>query len=518
MEHTEDQKKLHEALNQARSYQARLESILDNIVDGLITIDERGAVQSFNKACEKMFGYEAAEVIGYNINMLMPAPYAENHDRYLQNYRETGHAKIIGIGREVEAKRKDGTVFPIDLSVAEVWIGSQRLFSGIIRDISERKAAEKYVGLLAAIVQSSEDAIISKALDGIITSWNAGAEKLFGYKATEAIGQHISIIIPSDRLPEESYIIGQLRKGKSIEHFDTVRRHKDGREIQISLTESPIFDAAGNIIGASKMARDLTERKMYDEQLRQTQKMEAVGQLTSGVAHDFNNLLTVVLGNTRLIRKRMKQEGSLPVFTDITERIDDIDVAAQRGADLVRRLMVFTRQRPMQKTVVHVNSCIQDTSGLLARAVSERIEIKSVLGENVWPVHIDQDQFVNGLINMAVNARDAMPHGGVLTIKTANVVLDEKNASHHPALTPGRYVMISISDTGTGMTEEVRRRIFEPFFTTKAAGEGTGLGLSMIYGLIQQSGGHIEVDSEIGRGTEFRIYLPGQADADGDGV
>jgi len=513
MENTTTETQLKEALKQAQSYQARLESILDNIVDGLITINERGVVQSFNKACEKMFGYNADEVIGQNINMLMPPKYADHHDQYLNNYRETHHAKIIGIGREVEARRKNGTVFPIDLSVAEVQTGAERLFSGIIRDITQKKAAENFVGLLASIVESSEDAIISKTLEGIITSWNTGAEKLFGYTATEAVGQHISIVIPSDRLVEENSIIVQLREGRNVEHFETFRRHKDGHEIEVSLTVSPILDPSGKIIGASKVARDMTERKMYDEKMRQTQKMEAVGQLTSGVAHDFNNLLTVVLGNTRLIRKRIKMEAPLTLLAEITERIDDIDVAAQRGADLVRRLMIFTRQRPLQKTIVHINSCIQDVHRLLSRALGETVEVTSVLGENILPVHIDQDQFVNALINIGVNARDAMPKGGTLTIRTKNFLLNEGNSAQYPTLAIGPYVMISLSDSGTGMPENVRTRIFEPFFTTKPAGEGTGLGLSMVYGLIEQSGGHIDVQSVIGHGTTFTIYVPGRADA-----
>ncbi len=371
---------------QAHSYQLRLESILDNIVDGLITIDERGSVQSYNKACIRMFGYEAAEVIGQNLKMLMPTPYAENHDQYLQNYRETGRRKIIGIGREVEAKRKDGTTFPMDLSVAEVRIGSQRIFSGIIRDLSERH--------------------------------------------------------------------------------------------------------------------------MQEEQFRHVQKMEAVGQLTSGVAHDFNNLLTVVLGNTRLIRKIMGMTEKQPIFSDITERIDDIDVAAQRGADLVSRLMVFTRQRPLQKTIIDINASIREAQGLLTRAIGEMVQVKMILQENIDLVQIDQDQLVNALINIAVNARDAMPNGGLLTIETKNATIDKKYANQYPGLTPGAYVMIAISDTGIGMPEEVRSRIFEPFYTTKKAGEGTGLGLSMVYGFVQQSEAHIEVQSQLGRGTTFKIYLP----------
>ncbi len=375
-----------EALEQARLYQLRLESILDNIVDGLITIDERGIVQSYNKACERMFGYEPAEVIGNNIKMLMPTPYAENHDQYLQNYRETGRRKIIGIGREVEAKRKDGTTFPMDLSVAEVKIGQQRLFSGIIRD--------------------------------------------------------------------------------------------------------------------------LTERNMQKDQLRHGQKMEAVGQLTSGVAHDFNNLLTVVLGNTRLIRKLMAAQKKLAVFADITERIDDIDVAAQRGADLVRRLMVFTRQRPLQKAEINVNASILEAQGLLMQALGETVRLKISLQDNIGSVQIDQNQFVNALINIAVNARDAMPSGGTLTVETKAIRLKDTDLGQYPGLLAGPHVLLLISDTGIGMSEEVSSRVFEPFYTTKAAGEGTGLGLSMVYGFVQQSDGYIEVQSETGHGTAFKIYLP----------
>jgi len=491
------------------TYRLRLESILDNIVDGLITIDERGTIQSFNKACERIFGYKAAEVVGQNIKMLMPEPYSSQHDGYIHNYKTTGKAKIIGIGREVEGRRKDGSIFPLDLSVAEVNIGNQRIFSGIIRDITERKNAERFAGLLTALVQSSKDAIYSKTLTGVITSWNKGAEQILGYTGREAVGQPVSLIIPPDRKEEEAHVIAEVKAGHSFDNLETVRRHKNGREIPVSLTVSPILDPGGTIVGASVVARDMTERLMQEEQLRRIQKMEAVGQLTSGVAHDFNNLLTVVLGNTRLVRKRIAAEKSqAPVFADITERIDDIDTAAQRGADLVKRLMIFTRQRPLQKTVVDINSCIQETNGLLARVMGEKIEIRVSPGPDVGSVLIDQDQFVNALINMAANARDAMPDGGTFTIGTAPVTLDRRQASQYQALLPGRFVAITIADTGTGMPDHVRQRIFDPFYTTKPAGQGTGLGLSMVYGMIQQSGGHIEVESAPGRGTKFSIFLP----------
>jgi signal transduction histidine kinase len=300
-----------------------------------------------------------------------------------------------------------------------------------------------------------------------------------------------------------------VRAGHSFDNLETVRRHQNGRDIPVSLTVSPILDPAGAIIGASVVARDMTERLMQEEQLRRIQKMEAVGQLTSGVAHDFNNLLTVVLGNTRLMRKRIAAEKSqATVFADITERIEDIETAAQRGADLVKRLMVFTRQRPLQKTVVGMNTCIKETKSLLARVMGEKIEIRVSPGLDVGSVLIDQDQFVNALINMAANARDAMPEGGSFTIATAAISLDKRLSAQYQTLAPGQYVIITISDTGTGMPDHVRQRIFDPFYTTKPAGQGTGLGLSMVYGMIQQSGGHIEVESVPGRGTTFRIYLP----------
>ncbi len=498
-----------QAQDQGEAYRLRLESILDNIVDGLITIDDRGIVQSFNKACERIFGYKAAEVVGQNIKMLMPDPYSSQHDGYIHNYKTTGKAKIIGIGREVEGRRKDGSIFPLDLSVAEVKIGDQRIFSGIIRDITERKNAERFAGLLSALVQSSKDAIYSKTLTGVITSWNNGAEQILGYTGREAVGQPVGLIIPPERMAEENHIIAEVRAGHSFDNLETVRQHKDGREIPMSLTVSPIFDPSGIIIGASVVARDMTERLMQEEQLRRIQKMEAVGQLTSGVAHDFNNLLTVVLGNTRLMRKRITAEKSqAPVFADIVERIDDIDTAAQRGADLVKRLMVFTRQRPLQKTVVDINACIQETKGLLARVMGEKIEIRVSPGQDAGAVLIDQDQFVNALINMAANARDAMADGGTFSIATALATLDKRQASQYQALAPGRFVAITITDTGAGMPDHVRQRIFDPFYTTKPAGQGTGLGLSMVYGMIQQSGGHIEVESAPGRGTTFKIYLP----------
>jgi len=270
--------------------------------------------------------------------------------------------------------------------------------------------------------------------------------------------------------------------------------------------------SADTIVIALAKAREIYElrrnRMQAEEKLRHAQKMDAVGQLTSGIAHDFNNLLTVILGNTHLLGRKLQNLGNPEVAGIISPKVEAIETAARKGADLVRHLMVFTRQRELKEDVTVLSPCITATIGLLRRTLGERVEIDAKLADDVWPVCIDVNLFENALINIAVNARDAMPKGGKIWISTQNVNVDDEYTRVHPDMSADNYVMVSISDSGTGMPEEVRQRIFEPFYTTKPAGEGTGLGLSMVYGFIKQSGGHVQVESELGKGTTFHIYLP----------
>ena len=263
---------------------------------------------------------------------------------------------------------------------------------------------------------------------------------------------------------------------------------------------------------ALRKAREFFElkrsRRKAEDLLRHGQKMEAVGQLTSGVSHDFNNLLTVVLGNARLLQKRLADLETPLDRKDFQLKTDAIDKAARRGAELIRRLMIFSRQTTLKDDVIDVNTSVRETAELLQRSLGELVKVRCMPGEEIWRVRADQSGLENALINIAVNARDAMPKGGTLTIETANIVVDEGYMHRHPDAKPGHYVMIALSDTGAGMPVELQRRIFEPFFTTKPPGEGTGLGLAMVYGFIQQSGGHIGLYSEAGHGTVFRLYLP----------
>ena len=372
-----------------------------------------------------------------------------------------------------------------------------------LRGISaDRKQAEEKNLWLAAIVESSDDAIIGKTLDGIITSWNKGAENIYGYKDTEAVGKPISILVPPDRQDEVSQFLERIRRGEHVEHYETVRRKKDGREIDISLTISPIKNAEGGIIGASTIARDITEQKSLQRQLLQAQKMEAVGTLAGGIAHDFNNLLTVVLGFSELLL--IGKDERDPSYADLQK----IHQAARSGADLVQRILAFGRKTEITPRPLNLNHEIEQVKKLLDRTIPKMIEIELLLSDELAMVNADPVQIEQVLMNLAVNAKDAMPDGGKLTIETKNVALDEEYCRMHLGSKPGDYVLLSVSDTGHGMDKETLKHIFEPFYTTKGVGRGTGLGLAMVYGIVKQHGGYTTCYSELGVGTIFKIYLP----------
>jgi two-component system, chemotaxis family, CheB/CheR fusion protein len=359
--------------------ESRYRAIFETAVDAIIVSDQHGIIQEFSRAAEAMTGYRAAELIGQNMRVLLPPAMRQEPERYTARYLWTI--------KELEVCRKDGSVFPAHLSIAEWWAGGYRHFTGILRDLS---------------------------------------------------AQH----------------------------------------------------------------REQIERTKLEAQLHQAQKMEAIGNLTGGMAHDFNNMLGVIIGNIDLLRD-LKGEDS-----DIDELTREALDAAFRGADLTRRLLAFARQQPLRPQHVDVNELVSGITRLLRRTIGEDVEISLDLAPELWPVVVDPAQLEASLTNLATNARDAMADGGRLMIVTGNRTLDADYAAQHAEVVPGGYVMLEVSDTGSGMTPEVMHRIFEPFFTTKSRDKGTGLGLSMVFGFIKQSGGHIGVYSEPGIGTTFRLFLP----------
>lgn len=335
---------------------------------------------------------------------------------------------------------------------------------------------------------------------GVLITWNTGAERIKGYKREEIVGQHFSLFYtPEDRaagVPQHA-LATAARTGKYAAEAWRVR--KDGARFWASVIIDAIHDDDGKLIGFAKVTRDMTEHRTLQERLNQAQKMEAIGQLTGGIAHDFNNLLTVILGNLETIAR------SVPPRNDRVRRaIEHATLGAQRAATLTQQLLAFARRQPLSPKPVNPNQLIAGMSDLLSRTLGEAITIETRPAAGLWWVEVDTNQLEHALLNLAVNARDAMPEGGTLTICTSNVD-DSIRDAHAP---PGEHVLIAIGDTGTGMSEEVAARAFEPFFTTKPVGKGTGLGLSQVFGFVTQSGGRMAIESAPGEGATIKIYLP----------
>ncbi len=365
-------------------------------------------------------------------------------------------------------------------------------------EIEERKLAEeKYI----LVMESSPVPIIVFDMQGRTIYINSVFTKVFGWTLDEMKNDPVSFV-PEFKHSETLAFMEKIKQGEAIGGFETQGLDKKGQVLDIIMSGNVWRDRSGEPAGSVIILLDVTEQKKIMAQYQQAQKMEAIGQLTGGVAHDFNNILTVILGVTDFINFEFNLENRLKF------RLDQIQSAAERAADLVRQLLAFSRQQVLQPQVIGLNDVIVNFEKMLKRVIGEDIILETVFDKELDPVKADPGQVEQVLMNLVVNARDAMPKGGRLMIETANVYLDEKYAGQHLGVTPGPYVMLTVSDTGMGMDSETRNHIFEPFFTTKPKGEGTGLGLSTVHGIVNQSGGHIWVYSEPGYGTSVKIYLP----------
>jgi PAS domain S-box-containing protein len=403
----------------------RLRAVVETAADGIITIDERGTITTVNPAAERIFGYTATEMVGENIRMLMPESYQVAHDSSIRNYLRTGENKNIGIGREVEGRRKDGTLFPLDLAASETLVGTMRIFTGVVRDITERRRTED---------------LLHQAKSELV-------------KANEAL---------EARVQERTADLEQAN---------------------------------------AALLRNMEEQKQLEVQLRQAQKMEIIGTLSGGIAHDFNNILNIIQGCADLI----SLDPSAQQQTN--ERLKIIDRQIKRGASMVRQLLTVARKTETNLAPTDANHAVLALSELIKQAFPKTITVTLDLNPMPLPVMADSNQLSQALLNICINARDAMPAGGSLTIRTEKMDEHEARERHHEAEAVS-YVSIIISDTGMGMEEEVQARIFEPFFTTKGVGEGTGLGLAIVYGIVKEHQGFIDVESEPNRGTTFWIVLP----------
>jgi PAS domain S-box-containing protein len=484
----------------------QLQTIFDNMTEGVLVLDREGNTVLLNPAAHKLLylpegSNDYKSVLG-RFDVFTPngepIPFAQwptvraLSGDFVQNYQLLYRRIFTG-----ETGAREISTAPVTNSLGEA--GHVII---TYRDITERWRIDEARTRLASIVESSEDAIISKDDLGFVTSWNKGAEKLFGYAPDEMIGQSITQLLPEDRHGEEQEILKRIKQGETVDHIETVRKTKTGQLIDVSLTISPIRDSSGKVVGASKIARNITERKHLQSQLYQSQKMEAIGQLTGGIAHDFNNLLGVILGNLDLLEPLVAGNDAAH------KRVKTAQAASVRGADLIRRLMSFSSNVELNAESTSLNHSVRNLIDW-APALGPDVAITTHLDDSVPPVFVDATGLDSALLNLAVNARDAMPKGGTITITTR---LSELEESYPPVqtgeLNPGLYACISISDTGHGMPKETLERAFEPFFTTKPRHKGTGLGLAMVYGFVKQSGGTVRIYSEVGYGTTVSLYLP----------
>jgi PAS domain S-box-containing protein len=477
------------------SYRRLFEAAKDGI---LILEADTGRISDVNPFLTEMLGFSHDELVGTPIWELGPFRDIVSNKTKFEQLQQQGYVRNENLPLETRDGRKIAVEFVSNVYQA----GDRNVIQCNIRDITERDAAEKERSRLAAIIECSDETIITKSADGIVISWNHGAEKQYGYTAEEMIGRSVSILFPPDHYQEYLQIMKRVRKGEAVPSFDTVRRRKDGTLINASVNITPIEARHGEVVGASKNSHDITRIKKLEAKFIEAQKMEVIGQLAGGVAHDFNNILAVIMGCSELITSKLGADSPLRKYTE------EIRHTSVRAAGLTRQLLVFSRKQTVQPVVLDLNDVVKDLDPMLRRLIDENIDMTSVPGNQIGRVKADSGYVGQVLMNLVVNARDAMPNGGKLTIATTNVTLDENYARTHTGAIPGDYVMLSVSDTGTGMTDEVKAHLFEAFFTTKPKGKGTGLGLATCQTIVQQSGGHIGVDSEVGKGTTFKIYLP----------
>ena len=495
-------------------------AIVESSDDAIIGMDSAGVITSWNPGAERLLGHTAAEIVGKHVRTLIPPPWCDEESTIIERTARGEHIDVY----ETLRQRKDATVIEVSLAVSPIKDPSGKTVgvSHVIRAIGDRSSLEwafqekqKALEDLQAsevryrrLFEAARDGVLLlDAETGHIADANPFLEELLGVSRSELLGKSLWEIGPFKDIIASRAAFQELKEKGYIRYEHLPLQTRQGKEVHVEFVSNVYLAGGESVIQCN--IRDITERyrseqalRKAEEHLRQSQKIEAFGQLAAGVAHDFNNMPTVINGYTELLVMRLDKES--PLHADLAE----IAKAGQRAALLTRQLLAFSRKQVLDPRVLNLNQVATDMERMLKRVIGEDIELVNVLASDLWPIRVDPGQMEQVILNLAFNARDAMPQGGLLKIETSNVELDETFVGIHPSVRSGPHVLLSVTDTGCGMDQTVQSHLFEPFFTTKGPGKGTGLGLATVYGIVKQSGGSIWVYSEPGQGASFKIYLP----------
>ncbi len=483
-----------------RERESLFSAVVESSNDAIITTSLGGAITGWNRAAERLFGFTAAEAVGNRIDIIVPP---DKHPEVSKNLLRVSKGEAIE-HYETLRLHKDGSELNVALGISPIKSATGEIVgaSKTTRDITESKRTERALSQEVEerrrIFETSQDLILVTDTKGTFVQVSPSSMTILGYRPDEMIGHSAVEFIHPDDLESTRHEMRSARRGQHMRNFETRYVHKDGQAVTLTWMGAWSEPVRRHFF----VGRDLTEKHAAEAQIRQAQKMDAVGQLTGGVAHDFNNILTVITGTIGILSEAVADSPQLSAIAKM------IDEAAERGASLTKHLLAFARKQPLQPREVDVNGLILETAKLLHPTLGEQIEIRPLLAADASTALVDPNQLTTAILNLSLNARDAMPAGGKLTLETNNIYLDEGYASMHSEVTVGNYVLIAVSDTGTGIPAANLERVFDPFFTTKEVGKGTGLGLSMVFGFVKQSNGHIKIYSEEGHGTTVKIYLP----------
>lgn len=514
--------KLKASAIQSYQPQGMFRELLESVPDAVVVVNEYGEILFANTCTEEMFGYNLDELAGQSVEILMPGRFRKAHARYREDYRAQPRMRPMGSELNLVGRRKDGCEFPVDINLSPIETEDGVLILSVIRDIIKYKQTEE---TLQKACKELEKRVEERTTELLRTNERLQQEMNKRRQAEE--GMRLLAKFPDEnphpvlRISREGVVlyanqssqallrvwgheVGQALSGDWPQIAGSVLDSGSCTELEVEIKDRIFSFSIMSMVDEHSIylyGQDITERKQIEEQFRQAQKMEAIGRLAGGVAHDFNNLLTVIIGHSALLLSQLKD-------TDLGQDIKQIEKAGERAASLTRQLLAFSRKQVLQPKILDLNGIVSDVEKMLRRLIGEDIDLGIALDPGLGRVKADPGQVEQVILNLVINARDAMPWGGKITIETTNVNLDETYTRRHVGVESGPYVMLAVSDNGIGMDERTLAHIYEPFFTTKGKDKGTGLGLATVYGIVKQSNGHIWVYSEPGQGATFKVYLP----------